>query len=159
MEIIRYSECYAEDVKDLLVELQAYIADLDREKYNIVTDAFRESYFEKTMLEVRSHAGAVFLAKEQERIVGLVVGIINNEAEISDCFCAPKRGRITELVVSKHARHSGIGQALLERMEQYFRENGCKGILIDVFAYNEQAIGFYDSKGYFPRSFELMKHL
>lgn len=159
MEIVDYSECYAESVKDLLVELQAHIAGLDREKYNILTDDFREKYFEKTMCEVKQHDGKIFLAKEREKIVGLIVGVINNASEDSYCFCAPKRGRITELIVSECARHSGIGGALLERMEEYFKGIGCKGVIIDVFAYNEQALGFYDSKGYFSRTVEVMKHI
>lgn len=54
MEIIDYSSKYNEDIKDLLVELQEYIAEIDREKYNILTDEYREKYFEKTLNDVRS---------------------------------------------------------------------------------------------------------
>ena len=45
MEIIEYEEKYENNVKDLLVELQEYIASIDREGYNILTDEFRDSYF------------------------------------------------------------------------------------------------------------------
>ena len=54
LEIIDYSSKYNEDIKDLLVELQEYIAEIDREKYNILTDEYREKYFEKTLNDVRS---------------------------------------------------------------------------------------------------------
>ncbi len=159
MEIVDYSECYAESVKDLLVELQAYIASLDREKYNILTDDFREKYFKKTMGEVRRHEGKILLAKEQEQIVGLIVGVINNASEASYCFCAPKRGRVTELVVSEQYRQGGIGKALLGKMEEYFKTVGCESVLIDVFAYNTYAQNFYDGNGYFSRSIEMMKQI
>ena len=42
--IIEYSSQYDEDVKDLLVELQYYIASIDKEKYNILTENYREEY-------------------------------------------------------------------------------------------------------------------
>lgn len=45
MEIINYSSKYDEDIKDLLVELQEHIVEIDREKYNILTPDYREKYF------------------------------------------------------------------------------------------------------------------
>ena len=43
MRIVEYEKKYKEDVKNLLVELQEYIASIDREGYNILTDEFRDS--------------------------------------------------------------------------------------------------------------------
>lgn len=66
---------------------------------------------------------------------------------------------MTELVVSKNFQSKGIGQQLLDKMESYFKEVGCKGVLIDVFAYNVHAQKFYDKNGYFNRSIEIMKKI
>ncbi len=159
LKIIEYSNKYNEDVKDLLVELQEYIAEIDREKYNIVTDEYREKYFEKTMNEVNKYKGKIFLAIEDEKIIGLIVGIINNEEESTYDFKAPKRGRITELVVSKKCRYKGVGSELIHTMEKYFEGTGCKGVLIDVFGYNENAQKFYYRNGYFNRNIEVMKKI
>lgn len=159
MEIINYSNKYDESIKDLLVELQEYIADLDREKYNILTNTYREKYFEKTMNEVDKYEGKIFLAIDNEKVIGLIIGLINNEEENTYDFKAPKRGRITELVVSKECRSNSIGKQLLKKMEIYFKEVGCKGILIDVFAYNENAQKFYYKNGYFNRNIEVMKKI
>ena len=159
IEIIDYSKEYDEDIKDLLVELQEYIAEIDREKYNILTPDYREKYFEKTMDDVKQHEGKIFLAKELDSIVGLIIGIINNEDEETYDFSAPKRGRIRELVVSKKCRSNGFGKQLLNKMENYFKEIGCKGILIDVFAYNDSAQKFYYKNNYFDRNIEVMKKL
>ena len=71
----------------------------------------------------------------------------------------PKRGRVTELVVSKEYRSNGIGKQLLDKMEKHFKEVGCKGVLIDVFAYNENAQKFYYKNGYFNRNIEVMKKI
>ena len=50
MKIIDYNSMYDEDIKNLLVELQEYIASIDKEKYNIITESYREEYFKKTMI-------------------------------------------------------------------------------------------------------------
>ncbi len=159
MEIIDYSSKYDEDIKNLLVELQEHIVEIDREKYNILTLDYREKYFEKTINEVNKYKGKIFLAKELDSIVGLIIGIINNENESTYDFSAPKRGRVIELIVSKKCRSNGIGNQLLSKMENYFRKVGCKGVLIDVFAYNENAQRFYYKNGYFNRNIEIMKKI
>lgn len=159
MEIIDYSSVYDNDIKDLLVELQEHIVMIDREKYNILTPEYRNKYFEKTMDEVNKYEGKIFLAIEEGKAIGLIIGLINNEDESTYDFSAPKRGRVTELVVSKNCRSNGIGAQLLNKMESYFKSVGCKGILIDVFAYNEKAQKFYYKNGYFNRNIEIMKKI
>ncbi len=159
MKIIDYSCKYDEDIKDLLVELQTYIALIDKEKYNIVTPEYREAYFLKTMDEVNKYQGKILLAQEDNRIIGLIVGLINNDDINTYDFSAPKRGRVSELIVTKNSQHLGVGQKLLTQMEAYFKDNNCKGILIDVFAYNVNAQEFYMKNGYFNRSIEIMKKI
>ena len=66
-------------------------------------------------------------------------------------YKCPTRGEITELIISKSVRSNGIGNILINKMEEYFKLVGCEYILVDVFAYNENAIKFYDKKGYHPR--------
>lgn len=159
MEIIDYSSKYDNDIKDLLVELQEHIVKIDEEKYNILTDDYREKYFEKTMSEVNKFEGKIFLTIEDEQAIGLIVGLINNEEENTYDFSAPKRGRVTELIVSKKSRSKGVGKQLLNEMENYFKKVGCLGILIDVFAYNTDAQKFYYKNGYFNRNIEVMKKI
>ena len=159
MKIIEYDEKYKENVKDLLVELQEYIVDIDCEGYNILTDEYREKYFARTIADVEKYEGKIFLVVENDSAKGLIVGLINNDEEKTYDFKAPKRGRITELVVSKEYRGRGVGKLLMQTMEDYFKSVGCKGILIDVFAYNTNAYMIYKSLGYFDRSIEMLKIL
>ncbi len=155
--IIEYDSKYDEQIKDLLVELQQHLSDLDKEKYNIVGDNFREEYFEKTIEEVKKCNGKILLFKENERIVGLVVGIVNNDEEIRFDFKAPKRGRITELVVAKEYRDKHIGKKLLDSMKEYLKSIGCEKIMIAVFGYNENAIKFYEKNGYHMRMMDMIE--
>ncbi len=157
--IIEYEEKYAEEVKDLLVELQEHIVNIDKEKYNIITPQYCELYFIKTLDEVKKYEGKIFLYKENNHIVGLIIGIMNlNEEDCYD-FKAPKRGRISELVVSKNCRSKGIGKKLLNAMEGYLKAFGCQDVLIEVFGYNERAIKFYEKMGYHTRMIEVTKKL
>ena len=155
--IIEYDEKYKEEVKDLLVELQEYIISIDKEKYNIITKEYRDNYFNKTMDEIYEYEGKMYLYKDNDKITGLIVGIINNLEESTYDFKCPKRGRITELVVSKHYRKSGVGSILLHSMEDYLKSVGCKDILLGVFAYNENAIKFYEKNGYHIRMHDMTK--
>lgn len=159
MKIIDYSNEYDEKLKDLFVELQEYIVEIDREKFNVVTDEFREKYFMKTMEEVSKYEGKIFLAVEDEEIVGAIIGVINNEDIDNYNFKAPKRGRICDLVVSKNHRGMGIGKLLLQTMEDYFKNEGCHGVMLDVFAYNESAYHLYTKLGYFNRTIQMMKNI
>lgn len=156
--IIEYNEKYKEEVKDLLVELQEYIISIDKEKYNIITKEYRDNYFNKTMDEIYKYEGKMYLYKDNDKIIGLIVGLINNLEESTYDFKCPKRGRITELVVSKHYRKSGVGSILLHSMEDYLKSVGCKDILLGVFAYNENAIKFYERNGYHMRMHDMTKN-
>lgn len=157
--IIEYNEIYDEQIKDLLVELQNHIVDIDKEGYNIITNEYREQYFNKTMDEIKKYEGKMFLYKENNEILGLIVGLINNEETKEYDFQAPKRGRVSELIVTKKIRSKGIGKQLLDKITQYFKENNCKDILIAVFAYNEDAIRFYEKNNYHARLIEMIRKI
>lgn len=139
-------------------ELQEYIVSIDREKYNIITDAFREADFKSTMKEVKENKGKIFLARDNDKIIGFIVGIIVEASDTYD-FKAPKGGKISELVVTRNCRAKGVGQALLNKMEDYLKSVGCKRVLIEVFEYNDLAKNFYYKNGYFNRVTDVMKKI
>lgn len=47
----------------------------------------------------------------------------------------------------------------MDKMEEYFKSVDCEYVLVDVFAYNENAISFYDKKGYHHRMYTDIKKL
>jgi ribosomal protein S18 acetylase RimI-like enzyme len=155
--IIEYNSKYDEQIKDLLVQLQQYLADMDKEGYNIVGNEYKEKYFTKTMEEVKKCNGKIMLYKDNEKIVGLIVGLINNDETEQYDFKAPKRGRITELIVDKEYRGKQIGKQLLAEMNKYLKSIGCEKILIAVFGYNESAIEFYEKNGYHIRMIDMIE--
>ena len=125
MEIIEYDKKYDEDIKELLLELQEYISSIDKDGYNIVGVDFKEKYFAKTMYDYNRYQGKIYLAKDNNQIIGVIIGILNNLDTHDYQFKAPKRGRVSELVVKKEYRGRHVGKALLDKMEDYFKSIGC----------------------------------
>lgn len=152
MQIIEYEEKYLEDVRDLLVELEEYILTVDKDELDQLHPEYREKMALLDLEEVKENNGKCYLAIENDKAIGLIMGTIikYDEYDYLDYKC-PKEGEITELVVSSKIRSKGIGQALMNKMEEYFKSVGCEYILVDVFAYNENGIKFYDKQGYHPR--------
>lgn len=66
---------------------------------------------------------------------------------------------IADLVVTAAMRGSGIGSALLGRMEDFAREQGIRQVLIGALAANEVACRLYGNLGYRSYSVERLKTL
>lgn len=160
MKIIEYEEKYLEDVRDLLVELEEYIISIDKDNLDQIHEDYRELMALYDLKEVKENNGKCFLAVIDGKVVGLVMGSIPKYGDFDylDYKC-PKRGVITELVVTKNIRSKGIGKELVKRIEEYFLAQGCEYVLIDVFAYNNKALEFYDKNGYHPRMIVDIKKL
>ena len=156
--IIDYDSQYDEQVKDLLVELQQHLVEIDQEGYHTLEKEYREKYFTKTMEEINKKQGKIFLYQDADNILGMVIGIINNEKEHSYDFNAPRRGRITELIVRREYRGKHVGKELLEHMKEYLKKQGCEKILIAVFGYNQEAIRFYEKNGFHTRMIDMIEN-
>ena len=160
MQIIEYEDKYLDDVNDLLVELEEYIVSIDKDNLDHVHPEYREKMAIIDLEEVKNNNGKCYIAVEDDKAIGLIMGCIfpYEEYDYLDYKC-PKRGEITELIVSKNARSKGIGNMLMNKMEDYFKSVGCEYVLVDVFAYNENAIKFYERREYHPRMYTDIKKL
>jgi len=152
MKIIEYEDKYLEDVKNLLVELEEYILTIDKDHLDQLHPEYRDKMAVLDLEEVANNNGKCFIAVEDNKAVAVIMGIVGkyDEYDYLDYKC-PKRGEITELIVSKSIRSNGVGKQLMEKMEDYFKSIGCEYVMIDVFAYNDLAINFYNRQGYHPR--------
>lgn len=152
MKIIEYEEKYLKDVKDLLVELEEYIVSIDKDELDQVHPEYREKMAILDLEEVNNYNGKCYLAVENDKAIGLIMGIIPtyDEFDYLDYKC-PKIGEITELIVTNKIRSKGIGQLLINKMEEYFKSLDCEYVHVDVFAYNEIAKNFYHKNNYHSR--------
>lgn len=158
--IVEYDEKYNEQIKDLLVELQNYLIDIDDWHTQVLIPEYREKYFEMDMKKVEMQDGKIFLSIEDELVNGLIVGVIETVDEIdkltNDCA---KTGVILELIVSKKYRENGVGKILLNKVEEHFKKVGCVRTNIEVFGPNIGGLKFYEKNGYVVRDMIVSKKL
>ena len=160
MKIIEYEDKYLDDIKKLLTELEEYIVSIDKD----ALDQVHPDYYEKMALvdleNVNKNNGRCYLAMENNQVIGLIMGTIPSydKYDYLDYKC-PKRGIITELIVTKDARSKSVGKSLINKLEDYFKGKNCEYVLVDVFAYNDRGINFYNNNGYHSRMYTQIKKL
>ena len=92
----------------------------------------------------------IFIAEEAGHVLGY-------------CFCVHKRTEnstvladhhtlyIDDLCVDEHCRGQHIGTALYRHAHAHAQKTGCDSITLNVWAFNESAIRFYESLGMHPQ--------
>ena len=158
--IVEYDSKYDEQIKDLLVELQNYLIDIDNWHTQIITPEYREKYFKMDMEKVRNQDGKIYLEVENNTVNGLIMGVVEEKDDIdrltNDCA---KTGSVIELIVKNNIRGNGIGKNLLEKLEEYFKSINCKRINIEVFGPNKKGLNFYEKNDYVIRDYIVSKKL
>lgn len=158
--IVEYNEKYNEQIKELLIELQNYLIDIDDWHTQVMVPEYKEKYFKLDMEKVKMQNGKIFLSIEDELVNGLIVGVVEtvNEVDKLTNDCA-KTGEVLELIVSKKNRGNGVGKILLNKMEDYFKNIGCIRTNIEVFGPNVSGLKFYEKNGYVVRDMIVSKKL
>ena len=74
-------------------------------------------------------------------------------------FLAIEDQKHLKLIVNKNTRSKGVGRKLLKKQEEYFENQNCKTINIDVFGYNDIGKNFYFKNGYHTRMITVSKKI
>jgi ribosomal protein S18 acetylase RimI-like enzyme len=160
ISIRRYQETDIKDFVRLMEELQDYLVSIDDLKRLRRMPEYSESYTERTLQNVAKNNGVIYLAESEGRVVGLVVGIIHEQTKEELLELIPyKRGVVLELIVENECREKGIGKLLMEKMEGYFKQNGCSAAMVEVFFPNKNALRLYSKLGYSERDVWMTKNL
>lgn len=158
--IIEYDMQYDEQIKDLLVELQNYLIDIDDWHTQVMLPEYRENSFKMDMKKIEKQNGKIYLAIENDIVIGLIMGVVEVKDEIdkltNDCA---KTGSVIELIVKNNIRGNGIGKSLLEKIEEYFKSINCKRINIEVFGPNKKGLNFYKKNDYITRDIIVSKRI
>ena len=158
--IVEYDSKFDEQIKDLLVELQNYLIDIDNWHTQIMLPEYREKYFKMDMEKVKNQDGKIYLEIENNTVNGLIIGVVEEKDDIdkltNDCA---KTGSVIELIVKNNIRGNGIGKNLLEKLEEYFKSINCKRINIEVFGPNKKGLNFYEKNDYVVRDYIVSKEI
>lgn len=146
-------------VLNLFNEFGDFFVGIDKLKFIIRAANYAETFLSE-MLENTSVDGVVYVAEDNNRVVGFIGGNIKDLTSENTVENVPmKKGRILELFVTKDYRSKGVGRILMEKLEEYFKKNGCHTVNVEVFAQNINAYNFYSSFGYENRNLDMMKVL
>lgn len=153
IQIRKYRGSDKKNLRQFIAGLQHHIAELDDlKRLRKVADFDTEAYLKRTFEYLKKRNGVIFMAEENGKLLGSIIGVISKKEGIYALEAYPsKDGRVLELFVSSDARGKGVGSLLMQKMEDYFRENGCKASTVECFAPNKEALKFYQRSGYVER--------
>ena len=83
-----------------------------------------------------------FVAETPKKIVGLVGAYIGYALEFDDTY-----GRLTGLVVDEEWRGGGIGQSLMNRVEDWLKENEVASVILTSGLQRTESHEFYEHLG------------
>ena len=117
----------------------AVLSDLP-EIIRIERSSFADPWSDRMLREELENSDAVFFtAKDANRILGYISG-----QQLADEFY------INNIAVREDRRKQGVGSALLGRMIETAKTNGCVFITLEVRVSNKTARSLYESFGFIP---------
>jgi ribosomal protein S18 acetylase RimI-like enzyme len=114
---------------------------------HVLTEACYEETMEAFARQLSWDSELVLVALENEQIVGVIVGTIDNQ-----------NGYYYRIAVSQEYQRRGIGKALIESMRQRFVQRKVRKIMITVDIHNELVLPVYESAGYQDADFSRTAH-
>ncbi len=101
------------------------------------------SYYEK----FGADTDELFVADIDGNIVGFLEISIKTAGNVP-IMIPRKVGFVDTLAVSSRLQRSGVGAALMEQAEAWSREKGAQSVDFMVWHFNDNAIAFYEHRGY-----------
>lgn len=122
--------------------------------YNDV-DPFERRYFEFLIHDEKTLA---LVCENEGRPVGFCVVSLREPSE-NPLLKARKVAFVEDLCVDEQCRKMGIGKALMAEVQQRAKAKGAAAMELTVWAFNENAVKFYEKLGMSPRSITMEKPL
>jgi len=144
----------------LIEELQDYLVQIDPMKRLRRLPGYGENYINDLLKKIKKRGGAIFIAEVENIPLGFVAGVLNVQSKDELLGCVPtKSGRVLELIVSEKQRGKNVGKTLMSKIEEYFQQQGCDIIQVEVFEPNILAHNFYKKLGYYGRVTDMIKKI
>lgn len=157
---INFNEKYKKETEDMLTDFHKYLIDIDTWRVFKLEKDYGKKRLKALMKSMKENKGKgkFLLVRTGKEIVGYAVGYVLQDKESIETY-PWKRGYVDELYIKDQYRGSGIGRALLGRMEEHFRSKKCDTIGFNAMIANTKAIKFYLKQGFEKRSLFLSKAL
>ncbi|HEY4505078.1 MAG TPA: GNAT family N-acetyltransferase [Candidatus Paceibacterota bacterium] len=142
INIVEYTPEDVEAIKDLLVELQDTLKEIEPDII-AAGEKVRESYSKYIFDNAENRQGEIYLAKDGDKIVGFIAISIAKESDEDVEYLY-----VSDMVVSKEYRGKGIGKQLLAKAEEYAKSKNLKYIRIGSLVSNPGATKLYKNFGF-----------
>ena len=99
---------------------------------------------------LRDETRPIFIAEEAGKVLGYgfcILKKVQTDPVLADNFTI----YIDDLCVDENCRGKHIGKAVYAYIVDYAKALGCDSITLNVWAFNESAMGFYESLGMKPQ--------
>ena len=153
-------------VDRLQQNLQQHFANVDTTHESLSYQSLEDAhlYMNQMLEDVKTMNGAVYVAEQNNEIVGFIQGVIIEKKKGDDkiwdlTHSARKEGWIGLLMVDESKRSGGVGSALLEKMTEYFKSQKCDCVRLLVLADNVNSVEFYRKRGFVAHDVEMVKPL
>lgn len=148
---------------EMQFELQKYFSEIDATRESLSYKDFggAHRYMQKMIDDVTQMNGRIYVAEENDSVVGFIQGVIiehkPGDDEFYDLSHNPsKEGWIGLLFVKPEYRGTGISQQLLDVMKDYFKSQDCTSVRLLVLSDNTHAIEVYKKNGFLPHDLEMV---
>jgi len=132
----------------LSIQIRKFTANDIEHILSIEKESFDDAWPKHFFIYMHQKAPDLFLvAVQDETVLGFAVGEIR-EIMFSGISHKFKVGHILNIAVKKIRRRMGIGNQLMEKIEEKFKENGASRVTLEVRESNIDAIHFYLNRGY-----------
>lgn len=112
--------------------------------YRETSESHRSSEYFKSLL---GESWRFTVATVDDAIAGFLLGYCENKGFFP--FHAKRRSFIIDnIVVSEGLRGKGIGKRLMSELLEWARAEGLNDVMLNVYAFNDEAIGLYESLGF-----------
>lgn len=159
LTIRHYNEEDRETVTGMFDELLKHLAEIDTIGHMHWQHGEGAEVMADILKDVESENGVIYIAEQDDEIIGVISGRISQHDDKKTGQTYDPEGRVTQLFVKMPYRGKGIGRSLLDRIEQYFKDEGCESMWIMVFKPNECAYEFYQRHGFVDRDIDMIKTL
>jgi GNAT superfamily N-acetyltransferase len=156
MHIIReYTPADQEAIENCIIELQDFEHTLEPDR--IEGASIVRPYFESLIDACQHQAGRIFVAEVEGKKAGFVSVPMERSEDIISSI--KDYAYISDIVLLPSYRNRGLGKALLQRAEEFARQQGAAILKIQVLARNQRAVDVYLHAGFRPYELALLKEL
>lgn len=113
------------------------------ERFDLVTNA-EEIYLEHLTSHLTNFDYGLFVAIENEAVVGYTIGMILNNPAV---FKLDRYGFVSEMTVNETHQRKGIGNLLWNHLQKWFHRRGITVMQLNVSHRNEKGYRFWKKMG------------